>query len=361
MILVVLALISVIGLGGVAASAHEQPDIAARWTSRRIPGRWRWPAGRPGDGLGHAQRRGRRRVRRRQTPRTRGHDDARARHRGPGRRDRGVLPTGPRGGHPRCTDHPGRSTRPGRTCSTARWSAGGPGCTVAAINKLTGVDVGHFMLAELQRRHRALRRRGQRGGVRQRGRGRPRVRLKLPPASPPWRGSRPSRSCAPRRVRQRRGRGQNPLPAGLPGVPDTQDPGGRDARQTYCPQLYHIAEVMTQNLHVDQGLASIPALVEIGGTFNGIDPGSIAFVTAPTHRTRRTPTGCSSRSSRPEKLFATLQQDVGVTGGTQGSSSRPRRRPPHRRRRTGGTRCRRAVERHALPRAPRGGPRPWCP
>ena len=78
---------------------------------------------------------------------------------------------------------------------------------------------------------------------------------------------------------------------------------------------------MTQNLHVDQGLTSIPALVEIAGTFNGIDPGSIAFVTAPTHPHPEDPNRLQLEEQPAQKLFATLQQDVGVTGGTQGSSS----------------------------------------
>ena len=222
---------------------------------------------------------------------------------------------------PQCTDpESGKAYPAGTDMLNSAVERGGPGCTVAAINKLTGVDVDHFMLADFNavtELSTAV------GGVEvcvNEAVDDPKSGLKLPAGISTVEGEQAlaflrSRAAFGNGGDEARIRSQQAFLASLTRKIQA------DGTLTNLPQLYHIAEVMTQNLHVDQGLTSIPALVEIGGTFNGIDPGSIAFVTAPTHPHPEDPNRLQLEEQPAQKLFATLQQDVGVTGGTQGSSS----------------------------------------
>lgn len=62
-------------------------------------------------------------------------------------------------------------------------------------------------------------------------------------------------------------------------------------------RLLQIADVVTQNLTVDEGLASVPSLLTIGGRLKDIDVSKVAFVAVPRSRRRPTLTGWSSWSS----------------------------------------------------------------
>lgn len=70
---------------------------------------------------------------------------------------------------------------------------------------------------------------------------------------------------------------------------------------------------MTQNLHVDEGLTSLPTLVGIGGTFAGIDLGRIAFVTVPSVPNPEDPNRLVLDEEPAQRLFETLQEDRAVT------------------------------------------------
>lgn len=222
---------------------------------------------------------------------------------------------------PQCTDPESGKVYPAETdMLNSAVERGGPGCTVAAINELNGVDVDHFMLADFNavtELSTAV------GGVEvcvNEAVDDPKSGLKLPAGISTVEGEQAlaflrSRAAFGNGGDEARIRSQQAFLASLTRKIQA------DGTLTNLPQLYHIAEVMTQNLHVDQGLTSIPALVEIAGTFNGIDPGSIAFVTAPTHPHPEDPNRLQLEEQPAQKLFATLQQDVGVTGGTQGSAS----------------------------------------
>lgn len=199
---------------------------------------------------------------------------------------------------------------------------GGPGCTVAAINELTGVNIDHFMLADFN----AVKELSSAvGGVEvcvNNAVDDPKSGLKLPAGISSVEGEQAlaflrSRAAFGNGGDEARIRSQQSFLASLTRKIQS------DGTLTNLPELYHIAEVMTQNLHVDSGLTSIPTLVGIARTFNGIDPGKIAFVTAPTEVYPEDPNRLQLDEKGAEKLFATLRDDVSVTRAQDGTSASP--------------------------------------
>ncbi|MBK4121227.1 LCP family protein [Kocuria rhizophila] len=215
---------------------------------------------------------------------------------------------------PSCTDPGTGKVYPAETdMLNSAVERGGPGCTVAAINELTGVSIDHFMLADfnaVKELSTAV------GGVQvcvNEAVDDPKSGLKLPAGISSVEGEQAlaflrSRAAFGNGGDEARIRSQQSFLASLTRKIQA------DGTLTNLPQLYRIAEVMTQNLHVDQGLTSIPELVGIAKTFNGIDPGSIAFVTAPTEPYPADPNRLQLDRAPADKLFATLRRDVSVTG-----------------------------------------------
>ncbi|MDO4919409.1 LCP family protein [Kocuria sp.] len=228
---------------------------------------------------------------------------------------------------PQCTDPDTGTVHPAeKDMLNSAVERGGPGCTVATIDKLTGVSIDHFMLADFN----AVKELSSAvGGVQvcvNEAVDDPKSGLKLPAGISSVEGEQAlaflrSRAAFGNGGDEGRIRSQQAFLASLTRKIQA------DGTLTNLPRLYHIAEVMTQNLHVDEGLTSIPTLVGIAGTFNGIDPGRIAFVTAPTEAYPQDPNRLQLDRAPAEKLFATLRRDVSVTGEepTAGATAAPER------------------------------------
>lgn len=224
---------------------------------------------------------------------------------------------------PQCTDPDSGKVYPAETdMLNSAVERGGPGCTVAAINELTGVNIDHFMLADFN----AVKELSSAvGGVEvcvNNAVDDPKSGLKLPAGISSVEGEQAlaflrSRAAFGNGGDEARIRSQQSFLASLTRKIQS------DGTLTNLPELYHIAEVMTQNLHVDSGLTSIPTLVGIAGTFNGIDPGKIAFVTAPTEVYPEDPNRLQLDEKGAEKLFATLREDVSVTRAQDDASESP--------------------------------------
>lgn len=158
----------------------------------------------------------------------------------------------------------------------------GPGCTVAAINDVTGLTIDHFMLADftaVKELSTAL------GGVEvcidHDLNDNPGSGLVLP-AGNNW----ISGEQALQFLRTRHSFG------------DASDLARIEAQQyflgsmirkvksegtlTNVPKLYNLADVVTRNLTIDQGLANIPSMVGIATRLAKIDLAQVAFVTVPT-------------------------------------------------------------------------------
>ena len=214
---------------------------------------------------------------------------------------------------PKCTDpETGEEFPAHRDMINSAVENGGPGCTVATVNELTGVDIDHFMLADFN----AVKELSSTvGGVQvcvNRPVDDPKSGLKLPAGISSVEGDQAlaflrSRAAFGDGGDESRIRSQQSFLASL-----TRKIQG-DGTLNNLPQLYRIAEVMTQNLHVDEGLTSLPTLVGIGGTFAGIDLGRIAFVTVPNVPNPEDPNRLILDEKPAERLFDTLQEDRAVT------------------------------------------------
>lgn len=157
---------------------------------------------------------------------------------------------------------------------------GGPGCTVAAINELTGLSVDHFMMADFN----AVKELSNTlGGV---------------------------DVCVNQPVEDELS-GLN-IPAGVSSIKGDQalaflrtrhgfgnggDEGRIRAQQSFLasmvrkvneegtlnnlPKLYSIAETVTRNLTVDKELTEVSSLIALAGRLKDVDLDRVAFVTAP--------------------------------------------------------------------------------
>lgn len=221
---------------------------------------------------------------------------------------------------PKCTDpETGEEFPAHRDMLNSAVENGGPGCTVAAVNELAGVNIDHFMLADF---HAVKELSSTVGGVQvcvNRPVDDPKSGLKLPAGISSVEGDQAlaflrSRAAFGDGGDETRIRSQQSFLASLTRKIQA------DGTLTNLPQLYRIAEVMTQNLHVDEGLTSLPTLVGIAGTFAGIDLGRIAFVTVPTEPNPEDPNRLVLDEDPAQRLFETLQQDRSVTEAAPSAS-----------------------------------------
>lgn len=158
----------------------------------------------------------------------------------------------------------------------------GPGCTVSAINDMTGLTIDHFMLADftaVKELSNAL------GGVEvcvdhavydENG-----SWLKLPEGKSLVQGE---QALAFLRTRKAFGdasdleriKAQQFFLASM--VRKVKSEG----TLTNLPKLYTLADVVTKNLTIDEGLGNIPAMTGIATRLAKIDLANVAFVTVPT-------------------------------------------------------------------------------
>ena len=157
----------------------------------------------------------------------------------------------------------------------------GPGCTVAAINDITGLTIDHFMLADftaVKELSSAL------GGVEvcidHALNDNPGSGLVLP-AGNSW----ISGEQALQFLRTRHSFGDA---SDLARIQAQQYFLGSMVRKvksegtlTNLPKLYSLADVVTKNLTIDEGLASIPNMISVATRLAKIDLAQVAFVTVP--------------------------------------------------------------------------------
>lgn len=192
--------------------------------------------------------------------------------------------------------------------------AAGPGCTVSAINDITGLSIDHFMLADftaVKELSNAL------GGVE--------VCvdhalydvdgswLRLPAGKSLIKGE---QALAFLRTRHAFG--------------DASDLARIQAQQfflasmvrkvksedtlTNIPRLYNLADAVTKNLTIDEGLANIPAMVSVASRLAKIDLANVAFVTVPTEAYVGDPDRVQLKEPQAGQFFAALRQDQSLTG-----------------------------------------------
>lgn len=86
-------------------------------------------------------------------------------------------------------------------------------------------------------------------------------------------------------------------------------------------RMLKIADVVTQNLTVDEGLASVPSLLTIGNRLKDIDISKVAFVAVPTTPALLDPNRLQIAEPAGSQLFSALRKDVDLTDPTAPSPS----------------------------------------
>lgn len=196
---------------------------------------------------------------------------------------------------------------------------GGPGCTVATINQMTGINIDHFMLVDFN----AVKQLSTVvGGVN--------VCVNEPIKDEysgldiPAGNSEVEGEQALSFLRSRHGFG------------DGSDTSRIQAQQGFLASLmrkvkdqgtlsnpgkmYGIAEAITQNVTVDQGFTDPATFVSIGKILSGVDLSDIVFATVPTEPSDMDQNRLQL-SDQADQVFNTLQKDGSLAGGGDKKSS----------------------------------------
>ena len=215
---------------------------------------------------------------------------------------------------PACTDPQTGQTYPEQQFSQLNMALGygGPGCTVAAVNELTGLQIDHFMMADFN-------------AVKE---------LTTVIGGVDVCVNEPIHDTYSKLV----------LPAGVSSVQGEQalaflrtrhsfgdggDRGRVRAQQSFLasmvrkltsegtltdvPRLYSIAEAVARNLTVDDGLAQIPSLLSLADRVKNVNLGKVAFVSLPTELYEPDPNRLVMKEAEGQELFRILRQDGDVT------------------------------------------------
>jgi LCP family protein required for cell wall assembly len=223
---------------------------------------------------------------------------------------------------PQCKDEETNQVYPARSgvMINEAMAEAGIGCAVDTVNKLTGLEVDHFMMADftaVKELSNAV------GGVEvciSDAVFDPDSRLRLPAGTSAVQGE---MALAFLRTRHAFADGgdlgrikaqQGFLSALTRKIKDDgtlSDPG----------KMLKIADVVTQNLTVDDGLASVPSLLTIGNRLKDIDISKVAFVAVPTTPAVLDENRLQIAEPAGSQLFAALRQDVDLTNPAAPSPS----------------------------------------
>lgn len=224
---------------------------------------------------------------------------------------------------PECTDQETGETYPARTSMINEAMAqAGIGCAVDTVNKLTGLEVDHFMMADFKAVTELSKAVGGVDVCVSDPVFDPDSRLRLPAGTSSVEGE-----MALAWLRSRHAFG------------DGSDLGRIKAQQAFLSSLtrkvkdegtlsdparvLNIADVVTRNLTLDKGFASPSALVTVGTRLKNIDIGKVAFVAVPTAPSAIDPNRLELAQPAAGQLFAALRGDVDLTDPTGTESPAP--------------------------------------
>jgi LCP family protein required for cell wall assembly len=218
---------------------------------------------------------------------------------------------------PKCRDQKTKTDYPAQqdVMINAAMSEAGIGCAVDTVNKLTGLKVDHFMMADfnaVKELSNAV------GGVEvciSDAVYDPDSQLRLPKGTSTVQGE---QALAFLRTRH--------------AFADGGDLGRIKAQQGFLSALtrkmkddgtlgnpgkmLQIADVVTRNLTVDDGLASIPTLLTVGNRLKDIDVGKVAFVAVPTVPAEIDINRLQMAEPAASQLFAAMRKDIDLTDPT---------------------------------------------
>ena len=223
---------------------------------------------------------------------------------------------------PECKDEETNQVYPARSgvMINEAMAEAGIGCAVDTVNQLTGLEVDHFMMADftaVKELSNAV------GGVEvciSDAVYDPDSRLRLPAGTSAVQGEMALAFLRTRhafadggdlgRIKAQQGF-LSSLTRKIKDDGTLSDPG----------RMLKIADVVTQNLTVDEGLASVPSLLTIGNRLKDIDISKVAFVAVPTAPALADPNRLQIAEPDGSQLFAALRQDVDLTDPTAPTQS----------------------------------------
>lgn len=193
---------------------------------------------------------------------------------------------------------------------------GGPGCTVAAINEITGLQIDHFMMADFKavtELSKAV------GGVEvcvNQAVDDEYSGLKLPAGTSEIEGE---QALAFLRTRHSFGAGgdEGRIRAQQAFLASLARKIKEEGTLNNIPRLYSIAEAVTRNLTVNDGLAEIPELLKLAGRMQEVDLGNVAFVTVPVVPYEANVNRLVLDEDKADDLFEALRADRDITEPVQ--------------------------------------------
>ncbi|MCE3244712.1 MAG: transcriptional regulator [Arthrobacter sp.] len=228
---------------------------------------------------------------------------------------------------PECTDQKTGKKYPARQDVMINEAMGeaGIGCAVDTVNKLTGLEVDHFMMADfnaVKELSNAV------GGVEvciSDAVYDPDSRLRLPKGKSQVQGE---QALAFLRTRHAFGNGGDlgRIKAQQGFLSSLTRKIKEDGTLSDPVKMLSIADVVTKNLTVDDGLSSVPAMITIGNRLKTIDVGKVAFVAVPTVPAASDPNRLDPAQPAASQLFEALKKDIDLTDpeGKESPSAAPK-------------------------------------
>lgn len=223
---------------------------------------------------------------------------------------------------PKCTDQETKKDFPAqkKVMINAAMSEAGIGCAVDTINKLTGLEIDHFMMADFNSVKELSNTVGGVDVCISDAVYDPDSGLRLPKGTSQVQGEQALSFLRSRHAFADGGdlgriKGQQGFLSSL--VRKIKDDGtlGNPGK------MLQIADVVTKNLTIDEGMASVPTLLTVGNRLKNIDVSKVAFVAVPTEPAVSDTNRLQLAEPAASQLFAAMRKDVDLTDPTATPSS----------------------------------------
>jgi LCP family protein required for cell wall assembly len=218
---------------------------------------------------------------------------------------------------PKCTDQKTKREYPAQknVMINEAMSEAGIGCAVDTVNKLTGLEIDHFMMADFN----AVKELSNTvGGVEvciSDAVYDPDSKLRLPKGTSTVQGE---QALAFLRTRHAFADGGDlgRIKAQQGFLSALTRKMKEDGTMSNPAKMLEIADVVTRNLTIDEGLASIPTLLTVGNRLKNIDVGKVAFVAVPTVPAVSDSNRLQVAEPAASQLFAAMRKDIDLTDPT---------------------------------------------
>lgn len=218
---------------------------------------------------------------------------------------------------PKCTDQETKREFPAQknVMINAAMSEAGIGCAVDTVNKLTGLEIDHFMMADFNSVKELSNTVGGVDVCISDAVYDPDSGLRLPKGTSKVQGEQALAFLRARHAFADGGdlgriKGQQGFLSAL--VRKIKD----DGTLSNPAKTLQIADVVTKNLTIDEGMASVPTLLTVANRLKNIDVGKVAFVAVPTGPAVSDVNRLQLAEPAASQLFAAMRKDIDLTDPT---------------------------------------------